>query len=263
MRIVALVENTSDGKMKPVHGVSFYIETNNHKILFDVGPDDTLFQNADKKNINLQDVDTVIISHGHSDHGGALKHFLEINKTAKVYVQKSAFEKHYSKVLFFKFNVGINPSLMENPNVILLDGDMRIDDELFLFTAKTKGRIQSEANKSLFTDNGPDDFRPEQNLLISENKKVLLMGCGHSGVVNILENSKERPNYCIGGFHVYNPFSRRTVSDDQLDNMADELTDYDDIVFFTCHCTGKKAFNYLSGRFENIKYISCGNELVI
>lgn len=77
MRIISLVENTARAELKAKHGLSLYIETDNHRILFDLGPDKTLYANAKKRNIDLTKVDTVIISHGHADHGGALKDFFE------------------------------------------------------------------------------------------------------------------------------------------------------------------------------------------
>ena len=112
MKITALVENISDGSVRSAHGLSFYIETKMHKLLFDVGPNSTLFENAVKKHIDLSQVDTVIISHGHKDHGGALKRFLQINRTAKIYLQKSAFENvyyscmtapHYDNIFVFMY----------------------------------------------------------------------------------------------------------------------------------------------------------------
>lgn len=75
MIITSLVENTSHSEMKAKHGLSLYIETKRHKILFDLGPNRTLFDNAAKRNIDLSPIDTVIISHGHMDHGGALAQF--------------------------------------------------------------------------------------------------------------------------------------------------------------------------------------------
>ena len=89
MRITALVENRSDCGLIPVHGLSLYIETERHKLLFDLGPDDTLLKNAEKRGIDLGEVDTVVISHGHYDHGGALAAFLQVNQMAKVYVQRT------------------------------------------------------------------------------------------------------------------------------------------------------------------------------
>lgn len=99
MRITSLVENISNTDLRAKHGLALYIETKQHKILFDLGPDHTLFDNAKRRNIDLSEIDTVIISHGHMDHGGALAQFLNVNSTAKIYIQRSAFYPHYNKVL--------------------------------------------------------------------------------------------------------------------------------------------------------------------
>ena len=88
MRIVPLVENTTKSELKAKHGLSLYIETKLHKILFDLGSDNTLFENAVKRNIDISKVDTVIISHGHFDHGGALKKFLDVNSSANILFKK-------------------------------------------------------------------------------------------------------------------------------------------------------------------------------
>lgn len=107
MRITSLVENISNTDLRAKHGLALYIETKQHKILFDLGPDHTLFDNAKRRNIDLSEIDTVIISHGHMDHGGALAQFLNVNSTAKIYIQRSAFYPHYNKVLFLKVPVGL------------------------------------------------------------------------------------------------------------------------------------------------------------
>ena len=264
MKITALVENTSNGNLKALHGLSFYIETQKHKLLFDLGPDNTVFKNAEKKGIDLTAVDTVIISHGHFDHGGALKEFLKRNESAKVYIQRTAFEPHYSKALFFRINIGLDKNVMNNRNVVLLDGDYTIDDELSLFVSKVEDRFRSEANKALLTNKTPDTFRHEQNLLIHGEKEVLITGCGHSGVVSILESvPNEKPAYCIGGFHVYNPVNRKTVPPEQLESLSESLESNGDIEFYTCHCTGQKAYKYLSARHSSIHYISCGDTIEI
>ena len=264
MKITALVENISDGSVRSAHGLSFYIETKMHKLLFDVGPNSTLFENAVKKHIDLSQVDTVIISHGHKDHGGALKRFLQINRTAKIYLQKSAFERHFVKILFLKFSVSLDERLLHNEQIVLVDGDFVIDDELSLFTAKGKSGFQSKANSNLYAGKVRDDFRHEQDLLIHENKDVVIMGCGHAGVINILKSAAPaRPSYCIGGFHVFDPVSRRTVPKAQLDELSSGLKRFADVKFFTCHCTGKKAYRYLKQRHTNISYFCCGKQLNI
>jgi len=264
MKICALVENTTKSDLKTAHGLSFYIETKSHKILFDLGPNNTMFENAAKRNIDVSKVDTVIISHGHYDHGGALKSFLEINSDAVVYVQKAAFEPYYSKVLLVKVPIGLDSSLREHRQIKLLEGDYKIDDELFLFTVDKADKLRSSANDSLYDKNGRDKFLHEQNLIISEDKTALIIGCGHTGVTNIMEKAGEyKPDVCIGGFHLYNPSTKETVPNALLDDISAELQKYRDILFYTCHCTGEQAYNYLSKKMGNLDYISCGDDLEI
>jgi len=263
MKITALVENESNCELKAKHGLSLYIETPKYKILFDVGPDNTLFANSRMRGIDLSEIDIVILSHGHMDHGGTLEQFLKVNHTAKVYAQRKAFEKHYSKLLFFKVNVGVDPSLQIHPQVILLDGDYKIDDELMLFTVPNTERYYSSANDVLYTDTGKDNFSHEQNLMVLGDANVLITGCGHAGVVNILEKAaKHRPQVCVGGYHLFNPLTRKTVSSDLLEGIAQELKKYD-IRYYTCHCTGQKAYRYLSERLANMHYLSCGETIKI
>ncbi|WRK52351.1 MBL fold metallo-hydrolase [Coprobacillaceae bacterium CR2/5/TPMF4] len=111
MRITSLVENTTKSELKTKHGLSLYIETKSHKILFDLGSDSTLFENAMKRNIDISKVDTVIISHGHFDHGGALKKFLDINSVANIYVQKEPLNHITVKPYFLKYQLELIVSL--------------------------------------------------------------------------------------------------------------------------------------------------------
>lgn len=257
-----IVENTSNTELAAKHGLSLYIETKNHKILFDLGPDHTLFENAAKRDINLSAIDTVIISHGHMDHGGALEQFLKVNSSAKIYVQRRAFYPHFSKTLFLKVPVGLKESLQTNEQVVLLDGGYVIDDELTLFTVDKTDRCHSPMNDVLYERSEKDAFLHEQNLIISEDKVALFMGCGHAGVVNIMDKAgRYKPNICVGGFHLFNPVTKKSVSEGLLDDIAAELQKHTNTDFYTCHCTGQKAYSYLSKKMKNLHYISCGETI--
>lgn len=264
MKITALVENKSNCELSATHGLSLYVETEKHRLLFDLGPDQTLLKNAEKRGIDLGGVDTVVISHGHYDHGGALAGFLKVNHSAKIYVQRRAFEKHYSKAMgLVKVSIGLDRKLAEHPQVILTDGDCQIDGELLLFTVNHTSRFHSAANVNLFDEAGRDSFGHEQNLLILGEKPVLIMGCGHCGAVNILERAEEHhPQVCIGGYHLCVPATGKTVPEETLAGIAGELRKYD-MDFYTCHCTGEKAFAYLSSRVPRMKYLSCGEEISV
>lgn len=261
MKIVSLLENIKTPGVKAKHGLSLYIETENHKILFDCGPDNKFIQNAKVKNIDLTKVDIVIISHGHIDHGGGLKAFMEINKTAKIYIQRKAFEKYYTKVLCFDFSVSLK--VKPNSQYVLLDGNYIIDNDLRLFVTPLGENISPMNNSLLMENKLLDNFEHEQNLIINENnKKVLFMGCGHKGVINILKCAKENIDYCIGGFHLCNPVSKKRVSDEYLDRLINDLKQYKTI-FYTCHCTGEYCYRYLRDKNPNINYLKCGEEIVL
>lgn len=103
MRIVTLLENnispraaiTADtNELKNAHGLSLYLETADHRILFDMGPGDEIAHNARNLSIDLAAVDLAAISHGHYDHGGGLATFLSLNTTAPFYTTVRAFENH-------------------------------------------------------------------------------------------------------------------------------------------------------------------------
>ena len=265
MKLVTLVENKTDKKnIKTKHGLAIYVEACNKKILFDLGPDDTLFKNAKKQGINIKDVDIVVISHGHYDHAGSLEKFLNINKKAKVYIQRSAFEKHYFRAFGLDISIGINSELKLHPQIVLLNGDYKIDDNLELFIVNNIEKCKSPSNNAMYTDQGRDDFKHEQNLVIKENKTVLLMGCGHAGVVNIMERAKEyNVDYCIGGYHLIKHVGTKKPSEELFEEIVRELKKYPNARYYTCHCTGDEAFEYMSSRMSNMKYLSCGDILEI
>lgn len=271
MKIITLVENTTaeetDLELKTAHGLSLYIETDKHKILFDVGPDDALFNNAREMHVDLTQIDTVIISHGHKDHCGVLKEFLEINNSAKVYIQARAFDGHFAKNPDGDVDISLETDLFDHNQLVLLEGGYVIDEELEVFTVSTEDEYYSSANNSLYCVNdgvaNKDDFCHEQNLIIKENGNVLIMGCAHKGVINIMQQAaKFEPTVCVGGFHLFNPDTGKTVPKEELDTIAVEL-DKIDAQFYTCHCTGVEAFEYINERASNIHYLSCGMTLII
>lgn len=151
--------------------------------------------------------------------------------------------------------------LSSHPQIMLLDGDYKIDDELELFTVKSLQKCYSSANDVLRDKDGKDKFLHEQNLIIYGKQNVLILGCGHQGIVNILEAAmKYQPQICVGGYHLYNPITKKTVSNELLDEISNEISKYP-MQFYTCHCTGKKAYEYLANQVEDMQYLSCGDSI--
>lgn len=268
IKVITLVENTSiSPDYLHKHGLSLYIETSNHKILFDLGSNGLFLENAKKLGVNIAEIDTVIISHGHADHGGALARFFEVNHIAKVYIRENAFDKHKIKVMGMLFDVGLDESLKKHPQLVLTDSRTVIDDELMLFSDIDTHKFPTKANKKLYAQvDGRmivDDFTHEQNLIITEgDKKTLFAGCAHAGIVNIKDKAEKiiggKLNSVIGGFHLYNPTSRKRENDELIYGIADRLNN-GTTMYYTCHCTGKNVYEIMKKTLgDKIEYISTG-----
>ncbi|MBQ3048539.1 MAG: MBL fold metallo-hydrolase, partial [Oscillospiraceae bacterium] len=135
MKITVLAENVSAHEnIGAEHGLSLYIETSEHKILFDMGQSSLFTENAEKLGVDLSDIDAAVLSHGHYDHGGGLGEFLELNRTAPVYLSRFAFEPHYNGTEKY---IGLDTSLAKSDRLIFTDDSCKIGEGLTLFTCNS------------------------------------------------------------------------------------------------------------------------------
>lgn len=257
MKITALTENTTQCGLPTEHGLSLYIETEKHTVLFDMGQSDLFAQNAASLGVDLRKADAAVLSHGHYDHGGGLKTFLEINDHAPVYMSRYAFEPHYNGEEKY---IGIDPDLEGNQRIILTEGVTKIADKLTLFSCNGREKLFDPGSGGLTVkQNGtltPDDFRHEQYLLIEERgKRVLVSGCSHKGILNLAAWFK--PDVLVGGFHLMNQ-----PLDDRLKALAEQLnrcrTDY-----YTCHCTGAAQYAFLKPYMNRLHYLAAGDTIEV
>lgn len=273
MLIKTLVENTAISKDSgSEHGLSFYIETKKHKILFDVGASGLFLQNAKKLDVNIADIDFLVISHGHYDHGGGLKIFFTENTKAEVFLHRLAFEKYYAvrsdKPIDF---IGLDESLKQNKQIVFTSDRFFISGRLQVFSNVIQREPAPKSNSGLLTEykgqTVKDTFAHEQNLVIEEDGKTLLVtGCAHNGIINILEHlhalKGRMPDYVIGGFHLSSR-SGGNEDSDTIERIAKHLLGTK-ATFYTCHCTGIEAYERLkSAMGDNIDYLSAGSAITI
>ena len=216
MKVVILMENsTCRDTVACAHGLSMYIETDKHKILFDMGPDAQFIDNAKALGVDLTQVDIAFLSHAHNDHCGGLEAFLKLNDRAKVYMQKAVWGQYYVVTPSKCAYIGMDAVLKNyEDRFVLCDGVQKLDEELTVFSAVPGRELWSGANDTLREKIGEDyprdTFRHEQDLLVTENgKTALFAGCAHCGIVNILKSAEDvlgrAPDAVFAGFHLYNP----------------------------------------------------------
>lgn len=277
MRIINLVENElGETGCEAAHGLSFYVETKNHKLLFDTSPSEVVLRNAQKLGVDLTAVDTVILSHGHYDHSGGIIAFMELNPNAKIYMQHNAGGDYYAydgEGKGFRY-IGIDKKILSLPQVQLLEGDTKIDEELQLFTVDKRAFPLPSTNKRLRELHGveykQDEFKHEQNLLLTaDGKKILFCGCAHNGILNVMETLERKfgkellPDLVIGGFHLMKRTEFSETDTAEVSEIANRLKSYK-AHFTTCHCTGLPVFNQMKEIMgEQLSYVRSGDEVKV
>ncbi len=250
MKIAVLSEDTSCGaEYGCEHGLSVYVETDMHRILADTGASGLFAQNAERLGIDLTKVDTVVLSHGHYDHGGGIMTISKIAPDAVIYARKGVFGEYYHGDKY----IGIDKRIRELKNLFIVSGNYTVDNEMSLFSDITGQRMRPDGNRVL-TDrsNGsdvPDRFSHEQCLVISNAEgKFLLSGCAHNGIINILDRYREiyggEPDVVISGFHMTKKTGYTEQEKEMIIKTAEELSRMN-TVFYTGHCTGMAAYELM------------------
>lgn len=243
MKVHCLIENSASGPgLEAEHGLSLLIESGGLRILFDAGATPTFARNAVRMGIDLGTVDVAILSHGHYDHGGGMLRFLELNSKSPLWASPHAVEPHFNAS---GKDIGLAPELIGHNRLRPIPADvLEIAPGITLHAACSIPQPYSAPAAGMSTLRGgirvPDDFRHELYLLIEEKgRSILFSGCSHRGILNIVGHFQ--PDILVGGFHLM-----RTPPED-LPPIADALSQFP-TRYFTGHCTGEHAYDYLSSR---------------
>lgn len=276
IKVTTLIENKlgKNQKLSTEKGLSFYIEFDNKKILFDTGEEGAVVDNAKILNIDLNKLDYIVLSHGHHDHTGGLKRIMETtNNSFKLIANEKLLNLKQARMengSIRELEDDINLEVLSKNNIqykFLKVKIYKIDEQIYsVSNFKYQTTFEKKNEKYLLKKDNAyviDDFQDEQSLVIDTPKGlVVFVGCSHPGIINILMGIKEQLNkniYAVlGGSHLY------AASKDKLDYIVEYLKGEKIQIIGLGHCTGTKSEEYIKDKFKK-QYVSIrvGSVLVI
>ena len=262
MKWTVLTDNrTQNPSLLTEHGLSILLETDKHRISLDTGASDVFIRNAEKIGIDLSTVDYVFISHGHSDHAGGLKHFMEINTQTQVIVSPDALKGRFFSKRRYLHSITTEWPEIPQERLLKVEHSGSIGDDIFILAHIPQIHPMPESNQHLFIEKSDgsyvhDDFRHELALYTDG---LLFTGCAHSGLENILAACPYPVKAVLGGFHLLDDHE----SEEELTALAQRLkAKYPETQFFTSHCTGDIVFATLKTVMgDHLHAFSCGTSL--
>lgn len=273
MKLTVLVDNNTliDRYFLAEPGISLFIEQGGKRILLDVGYSDIFIKNAQKMNIDLRTLDYVVLSHGHQDHTWGLDPLVRLyteskiegipHKRPTVLAHALAF---FTKTIDDLEEVGslISRDKLSRHFKIKLSKDPIWLTEKILFLGQIERKNDFEGKKpmgSIMKPGGEEpDYLYDDTALAYKSPLglVIITGCSHSGICNIVEQAKrlckeERIIDIVGGLHLLDP------PKEQLQGTLEYMKKLNPKQMHACHCTDLNSKIALS-KVVNIKEVGVG-----
>lgn len=259
--ITTLIENNPDDKNELYfeHGLSMLIEAEGMRILFDTGQSGNFIKNAISMNKDLSNLDVVIISHGHYDHSGGFEKLVNENYVIpKLIVGEEFFCDKFKKEGEQEYKHNGNSFDEE----FLVDNHipvMKIHEEMTYLSNHivvfhhfaSVNEFEIRNSRFYIYENGTyvlDDFHDEIALgIITEKGLVVVVGCSHFGIINILNSIKERlkmPIYAVvGGTHLME------ADETRLHRTIEAMKNSKIQMVAVSHCTGDMGIQRIRNEF--------------
>jgi 7,8-dihydropterin-6-yl-methyl-4-(beta-D-ribofuranosyl)aminobenzene 5'-phosphate synthase len=267
----SLGENWFERSLIAEHGFSVVLKLEingtEHKLLFDSGLSPlAAAHNADVLDLDLTDCEAVISSHGHIDHAGGLLNIrrkMNTEKNIPLLLHEHAFRKRLVKqrdgrmislpppTRHILIQAGYN-IVEQDASSLWINDSILVTGEVPRTTDFEKGFPNHYSEIDGKMENDPL-IKDDQALILSIKDKglVVITGCGHSGIVNILKYAKEltgndRIYAVMGGMHLtggtFEPIIPRTI--DELERLKPRF-------LIPCHCSGLKVVNEIVRNMPN------------
>ncbi|WP_415720629.1 MBL fold metallo-hydrolase [Photobacterium ganghwense] len=275
MELKVLVDNNTiiDKYYLGEPGVSYLITEGDVKLLFDVGYSDVFIQNAEKMNESLMDVNYIVLSHGHNDHTGGLvpliKHYSQA-QDAGVSFTKPMIISHPDALSHKEYDGDGIGSILDKQtlsqyyDIQLSKAPVWITENLVYLGEIERGNDFENIDPiGLCEKDGQlvDDHVKDDSSLVYKSPEglVIITGCSHAGICNIIEYAKKVCNDdrivdVIGGFHLISP------SDLQSKGTLKYFEENTISNIHPCHCTSLEYKIKLS-KFSDVLDVGVGLSL--
>jgi 7,8-dihydropterin-6-yl-methyl-4-(beta-D-ribofuranosyl)aminobenzene 5'-phosphate synthase len=252
------------------HGLSLLVTVSHgeekHTILLDTGYTKVgVLHNMELLGINLEEIETIVISHGHMDHTGSLYGILDkIPGRLPLVVHPGAFQyPRYTRQPDGTKNLWPQTLVrdeLEKKNVEIVESETptSIAEDMVMVTGTIERITKFEKGmpNALVEIDGEIEQDPiidDQAIVINLTGKglVIISGCAHAGIVNTAMfaqkiTGEEKIYAVIGGFHLSGPFFEKIH-----DETIQELKKLNPEVIMPLHCTGRKAIQRFEKEFSS------------
>ncbi len=274
LQVVVLIENSPayDTYLEGCFGLSLWLELWRGeeclRVLFDVGPRaDTLERNAEALGIPVDKVDAIVLSHCHFDHTAALSGVLErIGRPVTVLGHPDLFRPNFvlspEYMDYAMRDENSRPRLESKGARFVLSASPSEPFPGLKLTGEVKHTTDFEEHGgvSCFTLDSsgatvPDRLQDDVSAIINVRDVglVLLSGCGHAGIVNIVKQARKIAGgreiaAILGGFHLLQaPLERHEQTVRALQELAPAMS-----VIAPMHCTGLQASALMARVFPGV-----------
>ncbi|MGI5920647.1 MAG: MBL fold metallo-hydrolase [Syntrophomonadaceae bacterium] len=251
VKIKILVENTaSSPRVKGEYGLAVLVNVDDYSVLLDTGCSNALLANAPAMGVDLEQIEDVVISHGHFDHTGGMLDLINKKGVKRVYAHPDAFLRRFLLLsngrtkdigsLFTPQQLADNGiDLILTPEFTEIFPQVFVTGQIPRLTDYEGTGINSkiEAQGELIDDNINDDMA----LVIKHPEGLIIIsGCAHSGMINTINYARNQTG-CdnvlayIGGTHLMSAEKSRIIK------TIDTLKTYNIKNIITGHCTGFNA----------------------